>query len=62
MTSDASNSEDLSQEEQKTKFHNLEAAKGFSAYIKISTMATEMSSKTANECKIASIIKRKPVL
>ena len=62
MTSEASNSEDLSEEEQKNKLHNLEVAKGFSAYVKISTMATEMSSKSANERKIASVIKRKPVL
>lgn len=60
--SDESHSDDLSDDGKSQRTHNLEASKGFTAFIKISTMATEMSSKNANEKKIANIIKRKPVL
>jgi len=60
--SDESNSDYLSDDGKNQRTHNLEPSKGFTAFIKISTMATEMSSKNANERKIANIIKRKPVL
>lgn len=61
MQSDASNSEDLSGDEKHPRLHNLEAGKAFAAHIKICSMATDLSSKSANECKISHIIKRKPV-
>ena len=57
--SDQSASEDdLSDDGKKLRTHNMEASKGFSSYIKISTMAADMSSKNANQKKIANIVKR----